>query len=70
MPVLKFGIMILIVINVIFGHLDVYYMKCVLLDHHLKQKIWINSIKRSKNVNIKKFQKDTHHNWKKLYHYA
>jgi len=70
MQVLKFGTINPIVFNVIFGLLDAFYIKCVLFDLLLKEKIWMLFIKKFKDVSIKKYPKDTLHNCNKLYQCA
>ena len=41
MPVHKFGEMRLMIVPQIFGLLDVFSMKCAVLNHHFKEKIWM-----------------------------
>ncbi len=56
--------------NVMYGHLDVFCIKCALLSLHLKLKIWMLYIKKFSVVNMKKSQKDILHNLNKSFHYV
>jgi len=66
----KYGIMSLTVTSAIYGLSDVCCMKCVHLSLLSKEKTWTHFMRRSKNVNMRKYQKDILHNWRKLYRFA
>ncbi len=52
MQVHKYGETSHIIINVIYGHMDVFCIKCVLFNLHFKEMILINFITMYKKENI------------------
>lgn len=50
MPVLKSGKIIHMIVNLIFGHWDVYYMKWQHLNYHFKLRIWMDFLKKLSKV--------------------
>ncbi len=65
MQVPRFGTMILTVLNVIFGRLGAFYMKCALLSLLSREKIWMRFMKKFSDANMKRFQRDTRQNCRK-----
>lgn len=45
MQVLKYGKINLMIVNLIFGHLDVYFMKWQHINYHSKLKVWMDYLK-------------------------
>jgi hypothetical protein len=68
--VLKFGMIGLMMLNVIYGLLDVLYTKWQLLDHLLELIIWKNFMLKFKRVSMSLFLNSTLRIWDKLYHYV
>lgn len=56
MPVQKFGRINLMIPSLIFGHLDVLYMKWQHLNLHSELKTWMDYIRKSSRDLIKKLE--------------
>ena len=61
MQVLKYGMINPMILNLIYGHLDVLYIKCVLYSLHSKLRIWkvyIQQLHRENLIQFLRFIRD------------